>query len=59
MREQGVDLVARFRALAPEREPIHIQRWSARRVVLTAATMWAASVTAALVWSNLHTFGLR
>jgi serine/threonine protein kinase/membrane-associated phospholipid phosphatase len=34
MKQDGRDLVARFRALAPERAPIPLQRWGVRRVVL-------------------------
>ncbi len=33
MKQDGRDLVAEFRALAPERRPISLQRWSVRRVV--------------------------
>jgi membrane-associated phospholipid phosphatase len=38
MKRDGRDLMARFRALAPHRRPIAIQRWSVRRVV-TAFTL--------------------
>jgi tRNA A-37 threonylcarbamoyl transferase component Bud32 len=34
MKQDGRDLLARFRALAPERRPVAIQRWSVRRVAL-------------------------
>ena len=34
MKQDGRDLIARFRALAPERRPIAIQRWNVRRVAL-------------------------
>jgi membrane-associated phospholipid phosphatase len=33
-RAEGTDIVARFRELAPDREPVSIQRWSVRRVAL-------------------------
>jgi len=33
------DLLGEFRALAPQRPPIVLQRWSARRVALAAATL--------------------
>jgi tRNA A-37 threonylcarbamoyl transferase component Bud32/membrane-associated phospholipid phosphatase len=36
MKQDGRDLVEQFRRLAPERRPIGIQRWSVRRVALTA-----------------------
>jgi hypothetical protein len=34
MKQDGRDLVARFRELAPERAPIPLQRWGVRRVAL-------------------------
>ena len=34
MKQDGRDLVAEFRALAPERRPIPLQRWGVRRVFL-------------------------
>jgi serine/threonine-protein kinase RIO1/membrane-associated phospholipid phosphatase len=39
LKRDGRDLVTRFRELAPERRPIAIQRWSVRRVVLTAGLL--------------------
>jgi tRNA A-37 threonylcarbamoyl transferase component Bud32 len=36
MKQDGRDLMEQFRRLAPERQPIGIQRWSVRRVALTA-----------------------
>ena len=33
MKQDGRDLLAQFRALAPERRPISLQRWGVRRVV--------------------------
>ena len=39
MKEDGRDLLAEFRAMAPERRPIAVQRWSVRRVVLIVATL--------------------
>ena len=38
-KEQGIDVVAEFRRLAPDTEPISIQRWSPRRLRLTAAAV--------------------
>ncbi len=35
-KQQGVDVVEEFRRLAPDTEPISIQRWSPRRLRLTA-----------------------
>jgi len=37
MKADGRPLLQRFRQLAPHREPVSIQRWSARRLTLTAA----------------------
>jgi membrane-associated phospholipid phosphatase len=34
MKRDGRDLVAQFRALAPQRQPISLQRWGPRRVLL-------------------------
>lgn len=53
LREDGRDLVAEFRALAPHAEPIAIQRWSVRRLVLTARTAVVVGTVAALVLWNL------
>ena len=36
MKRDGRDLVAQFRALAPERQPISLQRWGPRRVLYAA-----------------------
>jgi membrane-associated phospholipid phosphatase/tRNA A-37 threonylcarbamoyl transferase component Bud32 len=47
------DLVPSFRALAPAREPIAIQRWSLRRIVLTAETIALVLALAGLVAINL------
>ena len=39
LKDDGRDLLAEFRAMAPERRPIAVQRWSIRRVVLILATL--------------------
>jgi hypothetical protein len=49
LKEDARDLIGEFRRLAPERPPISIQRWSARRVLLTIAVVGGGLV--ALVWS--------
>ena len=41
MKQDGRDLLASFRALAPERRQIAIQRWSVRRIALTLAALVA------------------
>jgi hypothetical protein len=38
-KEQGIDLVEEFRALAPPTEPISIQRWSGRRLRLAIGAL--------------------
>jgi hypothetical protein len=42
------DLLGRFRALAPARRPIRLQRWEARRVLVTAGMVAAAAVAIGL-----------
>ncbi len=44
MKQDGRDLLAQFRSLAPERRPIALQRWSVRRVVLALAVLAGAFV---------------
>ena len=39
MKRDPRDLLAEFRKLAPQRRPIVLQRWSARRVILAAAML--------------------
>lgn len=58
LREDGRDLPARFRALAPERPPVAIQRWTLRRAGLTIAVLLAATIAFALVVANLDQAGL-
>jgi len=59
LRQDGRELLERFRELAPERRPVSIQRWSLRRVGLT---LWVALVAFAVVSmfiSSLRDLGLR
>lgn len=44
MKRDGRDLVSQFRALAPERRPISLQRWSVRRVLMAFGLLVAAFV---------------
>ena len=39
LKDDGRDLLAEFRAMAPARRPITVQRWSFRRVVLIVTTL--------------------
>ena len=58
VRRDGRALLEHFRRLAPHRKPVAIQRWSLRRVALTA---WVALIAAALVsifLENLSDIGL-
>jgi hypothetical protein len=43
MKRDPRDLLGEFRALAPQRPPIILQRWSARRVALAAAALAVAA----------------
>jgi tRNA A-37 threonylcarbamoyl transferase component Bud32/membrane-associated phospholipid phosphatase len=59
LRQDGRELLQRFRQLAPELRPVSIQRWSLRRVGLT---LWVALVAFAVVSmfiSSLADLGLR
>jgi hypothetical protein len=51
IRRDARDLLGEFRALAPPRPPIVLQRWSARRILLAAATL-AIIAAAALFTVN-------
>jgi hypothetical protein len=55
LKRDGRDLLARFRALAPHRDPIRVQRWSFRRIGLIAVSL---VVTAMLVWVGVQLFFL-
>jgi tRNA A-37 threonylcarbamoyl transferase component Bud32 len=50
----GSDLLAEFRALAPQHPPIAIQRWSIRRVAVAAVTVLAALTASVLLAVNLR-----
>ncbi|MBW3574236.1 MAG: phosphatase PAP2 family protein [Actinobacteria bacterium] len=54
----GRNLLARFCALAPERAPISIQRWSIRRIGLTLGVVGAVAFAVGLFALSLHTTGL-
>ena len=41
MKQDGRDLVAEFRALAPQRRPISLQRWGPRRILMAVAVVIA------------------
>jgi hypothetical protein len=48
-KEQGIDVVERFRELAPNTEAISIQRWSPRRLRLAAGAAIAGVLLVGLV----------
>jgi hypothetical protein len=52
-RMEGLDMIERFKELAPPCEPIAIQRWNARRLMLTAGAALAIAILASLLWDNL------
>ena len=47
------DLLSEFRALAPPRQPIALQRWGTRRVVLAASVLLAALIA---LWVSANAF---
>ena len=56
LKQDGRDLLAEFRRMAPEREQVSIQRWSVRRVLLTIGVLFAAWLALGLVVSNWNAF---
>ena len=56
-RDSRVDLIESFRSMAPRRERISIQRWSRRRVGMTAITVLAILMLVSFVWDNLSGAG--
>jgi hypothetical protein len=50
----GRPLLARFRQLAPPRDPISIQRWSPQRLTLTAAAAFGVLLLAGLFLDSLR-----
>jgi hypothetical protein len=44
MKRDGRDLLAQFRALAPDRQPISLQRWGLKRIVLALGVLAGAAV---------------
>ncbi len=57
-KETGVDLVEEFRKLAPSTEPISIQRWSSRRIALTAGAVFLAMLLLSIVVSEVTGGGM-
>ncbi len=57
-RRAGKDVIEAFRNLAPPREPIAIQRWSARRIGLTLGAAFVIAILVSLFLENLSSGGL-
>jgi tRNA A-37 threonylcarbamoyl transferase component Bud32 len=56
LKADGRDLLRRFRELAPAREPVAIQRWSLRRLVLTLGVVFGALFVLLLLVNNWAVF---
>jgi tRNA A-37 threonylcarbamoyl transferase component Bud32 len=56
LKRDGRNLLGEFRALAPARPPVRIQRWSLRRIVLTIGVGIAAFLALGMVVSNWAVF---
>jgi RIO-like serine/threonine protein kinase len=56
MKDDGRDLMAEFQALAPERAPMRIQRWSVRRIILTVGVALGALLVLLLIIDNWAVF---
>jgi membrane-associated phospholipid phosphatase/tRNA A-37 threonylcarbamoyl transferase component Bud32 len=56
LKSDGRDLLARFREMAPAREPVAIQRWSFRRVMLTIGVLFCALFVLLLLVNNWAVF---
>jgi membrane-associated phospholipid phosphatase len=54
MKRDPRDLLGEFRALAPPRQPIALQRWGARRVITAAAVLGAAVLAVGLAVNAYH-----
>jgi tRNA A-37 threonylcarbamoyl transferase component Bud32 len=59
VRADGREMLDEFRALAPPRTPVSIQRWSFRRLALTAWVVLVAFFVGAMFVSSLGDIGLR
>jgi len=56
LKEDERDLVGEFRRLAPARQPVRIQRWSLRRVMLTVTVGLVGLLTVFLIAANWAVF---
>ena len=58
VKRDGRKLTERFRELAPEREPVTIQRWSIRRIALSIWVVFVAGSLISIFVDNLGDIGL-
>lgn len=58
VRQDGREVLEKFRDLAPDREPVAIQRWTFRRVGLTVWVALVAALAVAAFLGNLPNIGL-
>jgi hypothetical protein len=58
LRKDRRDLLARFRELAPKHPAIAIQRWSFRRLALTAGVLAIVTLAGVMAFGNLQGAGL-
>jgi tRNA A-37 threonylcarbamoyl transferase component Bud32/membrane-associated phospholipid phosphatase len=58
LRRDRRNLLARFRELAPKTPPVRIQRWTVRRVGLTAAVVAMSLLAISIAFGNLRGAGL-
>ena len=56
LKADGRNLLAEFRALAPAREPVAIQRWSVRRILLTIGVAFGAFFVVGMIVGNWTAF---
>ncbi|MCU0300058.1 MAG: hypothetical protein MUF35_00450 [Candidatus Nanopelagicales bacterium] len=56
-RREGTDLIARFRELAPPRDPISIQRWSMRRLRVTLGAFLVLVLLVTILIDNVRGVG--
>jgi type III secretory pathway component EscR len=56
LKEDGRDLLAEFKTLAPSFPTVRIQRWSVRRLALTLWVLFLAFIAVGLIASNWTAF---
>jgi membrane-associated phospholipid phosphatase len=56
LKQDGRDLVAEFRSMAPHHDPIPVQRWSLRRIAVTLWVLVLALIAGLFVASNWAAF---